>query len=183
MEMKPAWLIVVAALVAGGSLQGACEGRFVLRSPAVVDGGPLPKDFTGDGTSATLPLEWSGAPAGTKSYALIMHHIAPDKTKWYWVLYNIPADVKSLPKNVKGGGTLGNNSVNGRAEYAPPHSRGPGTKTYIYTVYALSAPPKLTVPPAEVSRDVLLTAMKDLILGSAELRVSYARIPPPNNQQ
>ncbi len=32
--------------------------------------------------SATLPLEWSGAPAGTKSYALIMHHQAPDQIKW-----------------------------------------------------------------------------------------------------
>jgi hypothetical protein len=48
-----------------------------------------------------LPLEWGGAPDGTKSFAVIMHHVAPDMTKWYWILYNIPADEKSLPKNVK----------------------------------------------------------------------------------
>jgi Raf kinase inhibitor-like YbhB/YbcL family protein len=163
--------------------QSAQTASFVLRSPEVADGGQLPKDYTGDGTSSTLPLEWSGAPDGTKSFAVIMHHVAPDQTKWYWILYNIPADVKSLPKNVKGVGTLGNNSVNRRTEYAPPHSKGPGPKTYIYTVYALSAPPKITVPPPEVSREVLLTAMKDLILGSAELRVVYTRFPAPDRKR
>lgn len=149
---------------------------FVLRSPEVTNGGTLPKDYTGDGTSSTLPLEWTNAPAGTKSFALIMHHFPPDGGfKWYWVLYNIPAGTHSLPKNVKGVGTLGNNSVNRRLEYAPPHSKGPGAKTYIYTVYALSAAPQITVPPAEVNREVLLAAMKDKILASAELSVVYSR--------
>ncbi|MEI8039980.1 MAG: YbhB/YbcL family Raf kinase inhibitor-like protein [Verrucomicrobiota bacterium] len=151
-------------------------GTFTLRSPEVTDGGTLPRDYTGDGTSSTLPLEWSNAPAGTKSFAIIMHHVPPDGGfKWYWVLYNIPADTQSLPKNVKGIGTLGNNSVNRRLEYAPPHSKGPGPKTYIYTVYALSAPPQITVPSSDVNREVLLAAMKDKILASAELRVVYSR--------
>jgi phosphatidylethanolamine-binding protein (PEBP) family uncharacterized protein len=148
---------------------------FVLRSPDVKDGGELPKEFTGDGAATTLPLEWSGAPAGTKSFAIIMHHVAPDQTKWYWILYNIPAEVQSIPKNAKGIGILGNNSVNERAEYAPPHSKGPGAKTYIYTVHALSEAPLITVPPSKVSRDVLLAAMKDRILATAELRVVYTR--------
>ena len=148
---------------------------FVLRSPEVAEGGPLPKEFTGDGEAATLPLEWSGAPAGTRSYAVIMHHMAPDMVKWYWVLYNIPADVTSLPKNVKGVGTLGNNSVNRDPGYATPKSKGPGVKKYTITVYALSAAPKITAAPDEVSRDVLLAAMKDSILASAELNVVYTR--------
>ena len=152
------------------------EAAFALRSPDVADGGTLPKAFTGDGESATLPLEWSGAPAGTKSYALVMHHLDPQgKTKWYWILYNIPADIERLPKNVKDVGILGSNSVNGRTDYAPPHSKGPGPKTYVYTVYALSEPVKLAVTPSEVSRDVLLTAMKDSTLATAELRVVYSR--------
>jgi phosphatidylethanolamine-binding protein (PEBP) family uncharacterized protein len=151
-------------------------GGFVLRSPEVADGGELPKEFTGDGDSATLPLEWSGAPAGTAGYALIMHHVDPQGVvKWYWTLYNIPADVHSLPKNARGVGTLGNNSINGRVEYAPPHSQGPGAKTYIYTVYALSSAPRVAVPPARVSREALLSAMAGSVLASAELRVVYTR--------
>ena len=77
---------------------------------------------------------------------------------------------------MKGIGTLGSNSVNNRGGYAPPHSKGPGAKTYIYTVYALSAPPDLTVPALKVvNREVLLAAMKDKILASAELSVVYSR--------
>jgi len=110
---------------------------------------------------------WSGVvvPAGTRSFAVVMHHVAPDMVKWYWVLYNIPADVTRLPKNVRGIGTLGNNSVNRELAYAPPRSKGPGEKKYTYTVYALSALPKITAPPEDISRDVLLSAMKGLVLG------------------
>lgn len=113
---------------AGGT--GAPEGRgFALRSSVVADGGALPAEFTGDGASATPPLEWSGAPAGTRSYALIMHHVDPaGEIKWYWTLYNIPPHVRSLSKNVQDIGVLGNNSVNRRVGDAPPHSKGPGAK-------------------------------------------------------
>jgi len=153
------------------------SGSFILCSSEVAYGGTLPVEYTGDGDGATLPLEWSGAPEETKSYAVIMHHIDPEeKIKWYWILYNIPANVQSLPRNVNGVGTLGNNSVNGLTEYAPPHSSGPGPKTYIYTVYALSEMLELSVPATEVSRDVLLDAMENLILASAELQVVYTSI-------
>lgn len=157
------------------SAADTAKGSFKLSSPDVADGGTLPKDYTGDGASATLPLEWAGVPNGTKSFALIMHHVAPDQTKWYWILYDIPATTAKLPKNVANVGTLGNNSVNGRCEYAPPHSKGPGEKMYIYTLYALSSPVKIDAKPADVTRDVLLAAIKDKVLASAELRVVYSR--------
>jgi hypothetical protein len=70
---------------------------------------------------------------------------------------------------------LGNNSINGKTEYAPPHSKGPGDKTYILTVYALSSPLGITVPANQVTRDILLASMKNKILASSELRVVYAR--------
>ena len=153
-----------------------CSGRFVLSSSAVTHDGALPVEFTGDGNSSTLPLEWTGAPPETKSYAVIMHHIDPQGlTKWYWTLYNIPANVHSLPKNTQGIGTLGNNSVNHKTGYAPPHSKGPGPKTYVLTVYALSELVQISVPPSEVNRKVLLDAIKDIVLDSAELRVVYDR--------
>ena len=60
--------------------------------------------------------------------------------------------------------------------YAPPHSKGPGREEVHAT---RSTPcrraPQITVPPAQVSRDVLLAAMKDSILASAELNVIYSR--------
>jgi len=175
-------LCLVLALVTLGRHH---HGTFTLSSSAVKDGGALPVEFTGDGDSATLPLAWHSAPNGTKSYALIMHHVAPDMTKWYWMLYNIPPEVQALPKNVHGVGIPGTNSVNHQTVYAPPHSKGPGKKTYILTVYALDAPMHLTVPSDQVTRDVLLQAMDGHILGQTELHVTYDRtnlLPPPSTQ-
>lgn len=152
------------------------SGSFVLRSPVMNDGGALPVEFTGDGAGISPPLEWSGAPAGTKSFAIIMDHLDPEgRVKCYWVLYNIPADVNSLAKNSHGVGMLGSSSVNRHPGYAPPHSKGPGAKTYFLTAYALSAPVRIAMPPAEVSRDVLVAAMKDRVLDSAVLKVTYDR--------
>lgn len=156
--------------------QGTTSG-FTLTSTDVADGGRLPVEFTCDGDGSTLPLTWSGAPAETQSYAVIMHHVAaPEEIHWYWVLYNIPADVTSLPKNVTGIGILGNNINNGLVEYSPPCSQGPGDKEYIYTVYALSAQPQITVPAEEVDRNTLLAAIQNITLASAELHTIYARL-------
>ncbi|HUM26526.1 MAG TPA: hypothetical protein PKN81_09860 [Anaerolineales bacterium] len=157
---------------------------FILTSTDVSNGGVLPVEFTCDGNGSTLPLAWSGAPSETQSYAVIMHHEAPDGIHWYWVLYNIPADVTSLPKNVSGIGTLGNNINNGLVEYSPPCSKGPGDKIYTYTVYALAAEPQINVPAEQVNRDTLLAAIQNITLASAELNVVYARegMTDPNLQ-
>lgn len=152
------------------------SGRLVLRSPAVADGGALPVAFTGDGNRSTLPLEWSGAPDGTRAFCVVMHHVDPEgRVKCYWTLYNIPAEVRGLPENGQGVGILGNNSINRRPAYAPPHSKGPGPKVYILTAYALSAPVQIPPGTPEVNREVLLAAMQGLILDSAELKVVYTR--------
>ncbi len=151
------------------------SGNFSLQSSAVIKGGALPAEFTGDGDGSTLPLEWKGSPANTKSYALIMDHLAPGNVmKCYWTMWDIPANVDSLRKNVQGIGKVGP-SFKGKLGYEPPHSQGPGPKTYVLTMYALSAPLDLDQPSREVTREVLLDRMKDLILDSAELRVVYDR--------
>ncbi len=149
---------------------------FVLTSPDLDESGRLPAEYTCDGASSTLALNWSGAPAGTQGYAVIMHHVAgPEDIHWYWVLYDLPASVTSLAKNSTGIGTLGNNSVNGKLAYTPPCSKGPGDKAYTYTVYALSAQPQLSVLASKVDRATLLAAIDDITLASAELSVIYAR--------
>jgi phosphatidylethanolamine-binding protein (PEBP) family uncharacterized protein len=152
------------------------ESGFLLTSPEIKADSLLPIDYTCDGVSATHPLEWSGEPDGTVAFALIMHHEAsPTDIHWYWVLYNIPANVHSLSRNVSGIGTLGTNSVNDRNEYAPPCSQGPGIKAYIYTIYALSANPVINTPQSEVTREVLLNAIKNITLSSSKMKVYYSR--------
>ncbi len=60
---------------------------FTLTSPAGVNGGSLPADYTCDGTGSTLALAWSNAPTGTKEFTLLMTTLPGDGTnKWNWVL-------------------------------------------------------------------------------------------------
>lgn len=166
--------------------------NFTLTSPAVGVDGKLPAEYTCDGASVSPPLAWAKPPAGTKSFAVTMHHIPglprpdnrPGEEKHvYLVLYNIPATTTSLDKAIKKAseGPLatwgwGVNTVNRRAEYAPPCSKGPGDKKYTLTVYALSKEP--TITPADkrgATMDELLAAIKDTTLGTATLDVTYAR--------
>lgn len=178
-----AWLMIVTAgLAACGTPPGLAAtptpapAAFTLTSPEVAEGGRLPAEYTCDGAAATLPLAWSGAPAGTQAFAVVMHHVAgPADVHWYWVLYDLPASLTALAKNSFGGGVLGTNSVDGRRAYAPPCSQGPGPKTYTYTVYALTAQPQFTEPAAPVDRAALLAALQPITLASAELHVTYTR--------
>lgn len=136
----------------------------------------LPSDYTCDGESATLPLEWSGYPKETRYYALIMHHVASSTDiHWYWILYNIPATVQNLPKNVSGIGTLGTNSINDKMEYSPPCSQGPGGKAYIFTLYALSEMVTTNVASDEVNQEILLTAIEGITISSTSMTVWYSR--------
>jgi len=147
-----------------------------LTSPAVKDGDVLPLEFTGDGASASPPLAWSGVPKGTQSLVLIMHHLDPEgKTKIYWLMHDIDPQTTSVAKNAADFGKMGMSTVHHRVEYAPPHSKGPGEKKYVLTLFALSAKPDLSKAESPVTVEPLLAAMKGKILAAADLNVLYTR--------
>lgn len=150
------------------------KNTFNLASSAMENGGNLPVAYTCDGGSISPPVSWNGAPEGTQEYALIMHHVAgPEDTHWYWLMYNISANVSHI-KSGEVKGVLGNNSVNRLNKYAPPCSKEPGLKAYTLTLYALSETVNLK-SIADVDRGALLDAIKDRTLASSELVVNYER--------
>jgi Raf kinase inhibitor-like YbhB/YbcL family protein len=116
------------------------------------------------GQNVSPALNWSGAPAGTKSFALTIYD--PDAPTgsgfWHWVIFNIPPDATSLPKNA--GDVKGNlapaGSVQSRTDFGAPGYGGPcppkGDKPhhYIFTLYALDLD-KLPVPGPDVSAAVV----------------------------
>ncbi len=149
---------------------------FKLTSPAVKDGEKLPVEFTGDGASASPPLAWTGVPKGTQSLVLIMHHLDPEgKTKIYWLMHDINPQTTSVAKNATDFGKMGISTVHNRVEYASPHSKGPGEKKYVFTLFALSAKPDLTKAESPITVDPLLAAMKGKILAAADLTLLYTR--------
>jgi phosphatidylethanolamine-binding protein (PEBP) family uncharacterized protein len=177
-----------SAFLAAGLCAAACicaaqtnSLNFRLKSPVIRNnGGVLPQEFTCDGDSSQPPFTWTDPPAGTRSFAMTMHHLPPDDEAKhvYIVLYNIPANVRELPKNSKDIGVWGQNSMRRRTGYTPPCSGGGGLKIYTATLYALSTPPDLKfdgVAPGMVTMDQLMDAIEGKIIARTYLDVTYVR--------
>jgi phosphatidylethanolamine-binding protein (PEBP) family uncharacterized protein len=82
---------------------GAHAAGFTLTSPTIKPGSMLTdaqvfKGFGCEGKNVSPALKWSGAPSGTKSYAITVYD--PDAPTgsgwWHWVVYNIPATTTEL---------------------------------------------------------------------------------------
>ena len=70
-----------------------------LHSKAFSDGSAIPRRFTCDGEDRSPHLEWSDAPAGTRSFVLCCDDPdAPAGTWHHWAAYDIPADQTELPE-------------------------------------------------------------------------------------
>ena len=150
-------------------------GPFTLTSTAFVDHGTLPAEYTCDGVGHSPPLAWSGVPAGTVEFALLMTTLARDGLKWNWVLYSIPADARMLTTGSSGTGTAGLTSDGPALAYSPPCSRGPGPMMYTWTLYALSGRPTLPTRANLVTGAVLTDAIRTLTLASASMTATYTR--------
>jgi Raf kinase inhibitor-like YbhB/YbcL family protein len=126
--------------------------QFWISSPAFQLNGTIQAEQVFDGWGCTgrnvsPELQWGGAPADTKSFALTVYD--PDAPTgsgfWHWQIFNIPATVTKLPAGAgdpkRGLAPAG--SVHGRNDYGAIGYGGPcppaGDKPhrYIFTVFAL----------------------------------------------
>lgn len=141
-----------------------------------IHNGIYPKLYTCDSLGVSPGLQWSNAPSATTNYAITMHTIPPTGEKHvYLVLYNIPATAISIPDNSKSTGIFGINTVDGKTTYTPPCSQGPGAKIYVLTLYALNAPPTISVTSNQVTMAILQAGMKNKMVDSAVMSVTYTR--------
>jgi hypothetical protein len=154
---------------------------FTLSSSAFGPGGAIPRKHTCEGADLSPALAWTGAPAGTRSFALIVDDPdAPDprapKMTWvHWILYNIPATVTSLPEGAAEGG-LPQRTREGTNDWKRTGYGGPcppiGRHRYFHKLYALD------VELPDLGRTVktkLEQAMKGHVLAMAELVGTYEK--------
>ncbi len=81
----------------------AVSQTLVLKSTAFTSGGAMPGDYTCDGGGQSPPLTWSGAPFGTRAYALVAEDAdaqSGSEPFTQWLVYNMPANVMSLTVGV-----------------------------------------------------------------------------------
>ena len=155
----------VLALIAVALPLAAGAAEFKLASPELTAGGRFEARhvFNGFGCSGgnTSPaLSWSGAPAGTKSFALtVFDPDAPTGSGWWhWVMFDIPATVASLPagagdpasgKAPKGAVQTGTDfGKTGFGGPCPP--QGDAAHRYVFTLYALKVD-KLGADPSSTA--------------------------------
>jgi phosphatidylethanolamine-binding protein (PEBP) family uncharacterized protein len=144
-------------------------------SSAAAVGGTLPATYTCDGTGSSPALSWSGAPAATSEFVVLMSTLPGDGSiKYNWVLYGIPAIKAGLSKDSYGTGIAGAGSDGPSLAYQAPCSQGLGSKTYTFTLYALSSSPALPNASA-VTGASLVSAMTSITLASTSLSLTYNR--------
>ena len=152
---------------------------FSLSSPAFANDANIPAKFTCDaGMQNPSPaLAWKDAPAGTKSFVLILHD--PDAPLaggfTHWVLFDIPAATKELPEAFQPGsvGVSGNSGFR-RAGYGGP-CPPTGVHHYHFMLSALDVE-SIGLQAGATKADVE-KAMQGHVVGTAELVGLYQRQP------
>lgn len=147
---------------------------FTLSATAFAAGGDIPRQFTCDGDDVPPHLTWSGAPPGTRSFALMMDDPdAPRGTFTHWIVYDIPGTRTDLPADA-GRDAIG---VSGRNSTRKTGYMGPcppsGTHRYFFRLFALGVD-TLNLK-AGASRQDVEHAIGAHTLGTAELMGRYSR--------
>lgn len=159
---------------------------FTVTSTTLTDGGDLPAEqYSGafgvpGGKDVSPQLSWSGAPEGTKSYAITVYD--PDARTgsgfWHWAVAGIPATVTELPEGA--GDDTGSGLPEGTYQLpndaraprfigaAPPAGDGP--HRYVVVVHALDV--EDIAVPAEATPAFLGFNIASHILGRAVLTVT-----------
>jgi len=180
----------IAALALGVALAGgAYAQKFTLTSSDIKRGKMIAEEqvFNGFGCSGknvSPALKWSGAPKGTKSFALLVHD--PDAPTggagwWHWVVVNIPANANELKKDAgkADGSNLPAGASQVRTDFGAPGWGGPcppvGDRPhrYRFTLYALKVE-RLELPQGATASLAGFMANANAI-GKAQLTGRYGR--------
>jgi Raf kinase inhibitor-like YbhB/YbcL family protein len=151
---------------------------FVLISPAFAPGTAIPAEYTCDGADISPPLAWSGAPAGTKSFVLVVDDPdAPGGTFGHWAAFDIAPAAVGLAAGY-GAGRPGDRFREARNDFGQSGYRGPcpppgPVHHYHFRLLAIGRP-TLDLTPAASAVDVLQAAGR-YVIRRAELVGTYRR--------
>ncbi len=175
----------LSILTVAGCAGASAAGAMSLTSPDIKAGGKIANEqvFNGSdctGKNVSPALSWSGAPKGTKSFAISMYD--PDAPTgsgfWHWWVADLPADTTGLPKGAGSGTGLPAGALQVRNDYSLPGYGGPCPPKgkphhYQITVFALDVD-KLDVD-ANASPAVVGFNVRAHTLAKATLTSMYGR--------
>jgi Raf kinase inhibitor-like YbhB/YbcL family protein len=184
--MRATAFTIVLALSACGASNGevrapAPGGVLTVTSSAFAPNGSIPTEFTCEGEDVSPPLHWTGVPAGTKSFAVIVEDPdAPDPAKperiWvHWIVYDIAGDKPDLEREAADAPP--GEARNGTNDWGKADWGGPcppiGRHRYFFRVFALDT--ELDNLGSEADKAALERAMKGHVLAKGELVGTYEK--------
>ncbi len=153
-----------------------------LSSAAFKDKGRIPLKYVmpgAGGENLSPPLSWEGAPAGTKSFALLCIDIHPIARKWvHWMVIDIPPNVHALPEgasrhSMPPGAKELKNSFGFIGYGGPQPPPGTGEHPYVFTVFALDVA-HLDLPE-DTSLGQFEAALQGHVLSKASITGYFSR--------
>lgn len=176
------------SLAVAGNVTAATQtiAPMTVTSPTLSAGQPIPRAHTADGENTSPAIAWSGAPASTKSFALVCDDpdVPMPQPFVHWVVYNVPSSATGLPAGLPidpaapmPAAIAG--AVQGPSGFRRPIYRGPAPPPgkvhhYHFTVYALD----VEALPAGLAKAQLIEAMQGHVVGQGALIATYERKPP-----
>lgn len=183
---KLALAFAAAASVMPGSPSDAADKKpiFDLSSPSHQEWSSLTERNAANdpgcgGQNVSPALSWSGAPAATKSYAIVLVDLAgnPPLGFVHWVAYDIPASktsVKEGEASQPSSGFKGGKSGVGRDAYFGP-CPPPGEKAHPYTFVLMATDLAPGTLNAGMTREELAAALKGHVVDRTTLVLRYGR--------
>lgn len=158
-------------------------------SPDFSDDGFLSADNAAGGSSPRGPwqcggknispaLSWSGAPANTKSFAIVMDD--PDAAMGrggnHWIIYDIPPTASGIARGAtaqSGSYVPGNSGINKLAYHGPCAEPGAKPHHFLFMVYALDIPPGTL--PAGLTKPDFIKRIQGHNVAEASVSARYQR--------
>jgi Raf kinase inhibitor-like YbhB/YbcL family protein len=122
---------------------------FELQIEGFSRGKTIPLEFTCDGANRSPALTWSGAPAETKSFALVMDDPDAPRGIWtHWLLWDIPTDMFGIKEDahLQAPIVTGSNDFGDTGYGGPCPPKGHGQHRYVFRLLALDLA-RLDLPP------------------------------------
>ncbi len=171
--------LVVLGVATLGMTNSANAEDFKITSPTIKAGGKIGEDhvwntFGCTGKNIRPELSWSGAPEGTKSFAITVYD--PDAPTgsgvWHYNVYNIPANVTTLKSDSLPEGAVEGNTDAGKPGYfgpCPPEGR---FHRYFFTIHALKVD-KLGIADKNMTAPFTGFFINSNTIATARLTASY----------
>jgi Raf kinase inhibitor-like YbhB/YbcL family protein len=172
--------IVVSVLTASAVIMQPPPSakQMQLTSAAFKNNESIPQQYTCEGKNISPPLAWTGAPAGTRSFVLIVDDPdAPHGVWTHWVVFDLPADTMGLPEDTPRSQSITGNAKQGTNDFKQVGYGGPcpppgKSHRYYFKLYALDS--MLDLKPGSSKKQVE-AALANHVLAQGQLIGTYQR--------